>query len=188
MIHEIGLELQAALVVRECPFRVVDGPEPTATTTWGRERIVLEYGDDFKFGPVRSQHKNPQHAGSMTIPAKATIYAQSTRAGAMRFEHERRALLAARQVYVALEKVLRLRKNPPTIKSGRFVPPPDLEKSERPAGAVFEIEFEFLTGVPDLTWAGEARPEHTLGEGDIRSCTHVSSRGGDENETACGIC
>lgn len=189
MIHQLGAELQAALVAVSCPIPVVDGPEPTSTTTWGRERIVIARDEDGdSFGPVRSQHKNPKQRMVRNVGGKVTIYAQSAKAGAMRFEHERRAELLLDVVLVALADVIIARPSGWTVGKGKFIQPPDLEKSERPAGAVYELTFTVERGVAKRTWAGDISPEHTLGEGGLTSCTHVSSQGGSENETACGIC
>ncbi len=188
MIHEIGRDLQADLETKGVPFDVIDGPEPTETTTWGRERIVIEFapGGD-KFGAVISQHINPKQRHTFTPAAKITIYAQSKKAGAKLFEHHRRAHAVLRQVLVSLSQVFAVRKNPWRPVSGGFITPPNMDKSKSAGGAVYELAFTFDTGVPDLTWAQAAKPEFTLADGSMTSRTNVGQNDSDETpETSCG--
>lgn len=199
MIHEIGVELQAELAAKGVPFRVVDGPEDTQTTTWGRERIVIERDEDRgdSFGPVKSQRANPKHRFTREIGAKITIYTQSTRSGAQGFEHFRRADHALDLVLVALDKVVRTRRNTLTISGGRFLRPADLENSERRGGAVYELTFTVDRAVYEQKWDGSIAGEWTVTPGSIANTTKVSALGGpddDDNpqtppataETACG--
>lgn len=186
MIHEIGKELQTQLRAQGCPLPVVDGPEPPSTS-WVRERVVIEYGTGFSFESTQSQHLNPKQPCNFRLPGKVTIYAKSSKAGALFFEHQRRALLVARQVTNALIKVFRERKNPIALPKGDFVPPADLEKSDSPGGACFAMTFEFLTGNPDVTFAGEAADEATIGADTIQSTDRVRFVNGapGSGDTAC---
>lgn len=202
MIHEIARELQAVMRGRGCPFDVVDGTEATKTTTYSRERIVLEHdeGSDDTFSPVRGSgaatRKNPAPVLVVNQAFKATIYAQSPKAGAMPFEHRRRAEQMRDQLLVAIREVAAERCNGWEPRAGRFVQPGDLEKSEVIGGAVYELRFMFERGVKVETWKGEKRPEVTLGAGSLRSTTKVSANGWDDDndpstvpanaETACG--
>lgn len=198
MIHEIGVELQAVLRSRGCPLSVIDGSDDMPTVTYARERIVIErFGDD-SFGPVRSQHLNPKHRMTRSIGCKITIYAQAVAVGALTWEHYRRAETILDLVLVALGDVAAVRHNLFSPKSGRFINPEDLEKSETNIGAVYELLFTFDRAVRTQTWLGAFRPSATLtAAGGLRNTTKVSMTGGpddDDNnttvpaaaETACG--
>lgn len=192
MIHEIRRELSAALSALGCPFPVVDGPEGTQTTTFGRERIVFERdetaGDSFV--EPRSQKINPRLYKVRNIALKISIFAQSVAAGAASWEHQRRAEHVLHQVLVSLEEIASARKNGLKWGTGRFVRPKDLEASEVLKGAVYEIKLTFEQGIVRRTWAGAAAPEFTLGAGSMRSITKVSQGNNDDvppgAETACG--
>lgn len=197
MIHEIGTELKARLVVAGCPIPVVDGPEQSKTVTWGRERIVIERSGKDSFGPVRSQHINPKHRYTRKISGKITIYAQSPVSGATVFEHERRADAILDQVLCAMAYVKAARKNAFEPTGGQFFLPEDLKESERRGGAAYELTFTFDRGVSERTWANAIRPEFTFGSGSITHTTKASMAHGpdDDNdpntvpataETACG--
>jgi len=125
-------------------------------------------------GPVTSQHINPKQVATFSPAAKITIYARSPKVGANRFEHERRAHAALRQVIAALKLVFAVRKNSWTFIGGGFITPADLDKSEKAGGAAYSFNFSFDTGVPDLTWAGAAQDEMTILEDTIQSTTMVS--------------
>lgn len=165
MIHEIGLELQAALRARKCPFTVVDR-ESTTTATFGRERIVLEHEPNGRdtFGPVRGAHVNPKHAFTRSMAIQVTIYAQSTKAGALEWEHRRRAEKVLDQVLVCLRGIAQQRKNNFVPVGGGFVVPDDLKDSERQGGAVYVLSATFDRAVGERDWDDEIQPEVTVGE------------------------
>jgi len=164
VIHDIGLALQVRLRAAGCPVAVVDGPEPTTTATRGRERIVIEHADSDSFVPTRSQRPNPVHRLNRSVGAKITIYAQSPRAGALDFEHRRRAEHILDLVLVALgdEAGSSAIYNVWAPQSGQFITPPDLEGSERRGGAVYELAVTFERAVKVQTWAGDIAPEAEL--------------------------
>lgn len=184
MIHEIAAELLTHLKSKACPITVVDGPEPTATATWGRERIVLEDDGADSFGPPRMTHVNPKHLAVVTASYKATIYAKSAAPGAGVFEHRRRARHIADLVVVGLFYVAAARghKDAFSPSSGRFITPEDVAASERPAGAAYEIAFTFERSVQDYTWAKVAASEFTLLSTSIASTTEVSFAGGADDD------
>lgn len=193
MIHEIGVELQARLRTAGVPVNVVDGPE-LPTTTWGRERIVIEFDADGSdsFVLPRSLPLNARHRYTSSEACKLTIYAQSSERGATVFEHQRRAKKLRDEVLTAMDYVAVRRRNRWKPNSGAFITPPDLEKTERPGGAVYEIRFMFEQAVAVLTMAGAAQPEgNILG---IRSTNKVSMSTDESDpntppanaETACG--
>lgn len=194
MLHEIGKELGAFLASKGVPFVVIDGPERTGTTTFARERIVIEHdvegGDEF--GNVLSQRPNPQQKAVRIFGAKITIYAQAPASGAQTYEHRRRAEHVLDSVLVGLDAVVRGRKNTLKLKSGRFDPKPtaDLAKSEVANGAVYELKFSVDRGVRDVTWAGAAHAETPLGPGGVTVASETKvSRPGElpaDAETACG--
>lgn len=162
-LHDIGVELYAALRAQGCPLVVLDGPENTATATFGRERIVLEHDDGGdRFAPARSQSVNPKRRMTRLVGGKVTIYAQSTRAGAQPFEHRARAEQILDVVLVALELVAAERRNRIEFTGGRFVLPADLAATERIGGAVYELTFSLERAVVAQTWAGLAQSEAVL--------------------------
>ncbi len=199
MIHEVIAELGAHLLSRGCPLPVVEGPE-NPTTTWGRERIVVEHtfdGDADTYGPPRSQHKNPKHRHTRTVAYKLTIYSQSKGAGASLFEHCRRAEKILDMVLTSMDYVAAVRKDAWEPKGGKFITPEFLKGAESPGGAVYELKFTFDRAVATRTWAGSARPTATLGAGGVTSITKVSQAHGPDDdddqttvpataETACG--
>lgn len=186
MIREIGVELQAQLRLQGVPLAVLDGPEQNKTTTWGRERIVIEYDGDSAdaFGPGRSQHLNPRVRHEAIEACKVTIYAQSGRAGALVAEHRRRAKNLRDQVINALDLVAARRKNGWKLSGGRFVVPEDLKDTERAGGAVYELTFQWARAIEVRTFVGEKQPE-----GNITSVGHttlVRTTDADAGEVACG--
>ncbi len=181
MIHAIGIEIGQALAAQSCPFKVVDGPEGTTTTTFGRERIVLEHdesGDTFE--PARSNHANPKHVITRRQGFVVRIFAQSPGPNAMEFEHRRRAEHVLDLVIVALRDVAVARKNSWAIRSGKFVLPVDLSGSPVIGGAVYELAISFDRAVMVQTWAGAAKPEAAAGGFTNRTSV------GEDLETACG--
>lgn len=196
MIHEIGVELGTALRGRGCSFPVVDGPEPTQPTSWSRERIVIERSGRDSYTAAPGHNINPRRYMIRNIGLKISIFAQSSRAGALAFEHERRAEQVLDMVLTSLVDIAGIRKNGMTLTGGEFVAPADLEKSESRGGAVYELTLSWERGVTKKTFAGAARPELVLPGGVISSRTLVSARGADDDgdpttvpadaETACG--
>lgn len=161
MLHEIGVELGAALAAVGCPLKVIDGPEPTKTTTFARERIVVEHDGGDGFGPTRSQRPNPKVRLVRTVGAKVTIHAQSPKPNALDWEHRRRAEHVLDLVLVALEKVIVARKNAFAFTGGRFVKSDDLAKSETAGGAVYELTFNVERAVHVQNFDGSIRTEVT---------------------------
>lgn len=159
MIHEIGVELNAALGAKGCPFGVIDGPEFRETTTFGRERIVIEHdpaGDSYT--PRQQTDTNPRTRRTRNIGVKVTIFAQNPSKGSQYFEHVRRAEHVLDMVLIALDVIVVARRNRVSFKSGKFVYPADLKDSETPGGAKYELLLTIDRGVADRTWAGAALP------------------------------
>jgi hypothetical protein len=163
MIHEIGVELQAAIASRRCPFEVIDGPEFRDTSTFGRERIVIEYdGDDGYVATHKAGGPRPITIYSRQQACKITIYAKSPSKGATYWEHQRRASKVLDFVLVGLYKVAKERKNLLEVKSGHFMLPDDFKGTETPGGAKYELKFTFDRGVADRLWDDTADPSTTL--------------------------
>lgn len=160
MIHEIGVDLLAQLRAHGVPFDVVDGPDRRPTTTFDRSRIVIEEDRESteSFGAPKAPGQNPVIRWTRTMSCRLTIYAKSNAKGAMYWEHRRLCEHILDQVLIGLYNLAKVRKNIVTLKSGKFIDPPDLEKSETPGGAVYVLFFNFDRGVPDVTWAGAAAP------------------------------
>jgi hypothetical protein len=168
VIHDIGILLQAKL--RTAGFGsavVIDGPETSESASWGRERIVIERFGDERPSNVRSQRRNPEHVTVRPIPAKISVYAQSTKPGALPWEHANRADKIVDLVLIALNDIAAT--NTPynvwAWTGGEFVSPPDLEKSARKGGAVFELRVTFERAVMRKTFAGAIEPEVELDGG-----------------------
>lgn len=196
MIHEIGVELRAALVANGCPVPVVDSTdlsERGQANAVPRERIVVGrvIGEPEPIVGPKGTGRNPLHIRDRHLAAKVTIWAQSPRPGALSFEHERRCDTIADQVIGQLVKVLSARKNSYEIGAGRFIEAEDAKGSEIPNFAVYEIPFVVGRAVEMRTWAGAAAAEATLGGTGgvtVGNITRVSSAGDTTpaNETACG--
>lgn len=183
MIHEISTEVATRLKAAGCPIEVVDGP-PWAETTWGGERIMftLDEGGD-SFGPVQGTHVNPRLVAVRSVAFFVRISAQSKRAGALFFEHTRRVEAILDQVIVALSDVCRLREQPLQIRSGKWLPVKDLEKSTMAAGAVYELSATVGRGISRKNWQGEAAEEITITEGLIKTTAYASAKGGDPTDS-----
>lgn len=190
MIHEIGKELQVELRANGCPLPVVDGPEPTKTVTWARERIVIEYNDDVgdSFAAPKTQSVNPHTRLIAIVAYKISIYVQSPKVGAKVFEHRRRGNDVRDMVICALSKIARLRKNTVLFVHGDFFTPEDLVGSEAPAGAAYELHFTFDRAIEERTWTGATPEEFTIADGHMTSTTNVRLAGDaeDDTTTACG--
>ena len=167
MIHEIAIELQTALRAVDCPLAVVER-ESTKTTTFGRERIVLEHaeGGGDTFGAVRGTHVNPKHRFTRTIALQVTIYAQSLKAGALEWEHRRRAEHILDLAVVAIDDIAKRRRNTLVLGGGGFIVPEDLQDSERHGGAIYQLSLTFDRAIHAQTWAYEIQPEVTVGGAD----------------------
>lgn len=160
MIHEVGRELEAKLLAKGCPFKVVDR-ENSKPTAWRNIIVIEETGDTYQ--PASSQSRNPKRYFDGRIGAKLTVYAQSTKTGALEFEHRRIARRVVDHALIALRTIRAERMVAFLgIGAGRFVPIEDLAASERPGGCAYELLFTIDRGVADLNWVGEAAPEATL--------------------------
>ena len=195
MIHEVGRELEVLLAAQGCPFKVYD-KEATKPTSWARNRIVIERGDEDKVGPPRFQSRVPKVHFVRQIPATITVFAQSAVTGAQLFEHRRLADNVVDMVLIALRKIAGTRKNGLAIASSKRVPIDDLEKSEVAGGFAHQIAFTIERAVSERTWAGDLQEQFEVPTGGIRSVTEVSYSGSDDDgdintppasaEIACG--
>ncbi len=194
MLHALGRELEAKLVAKGCPYKVVDR-EPRGMAITYTPRIVIEANGDDKFGPPRSQSINPKRHYTRTLSCKLTIYGKSLKPGAQEFEHRRIVEQVLDLVLVGLRYVAAVRFNGFDLTGGRFIVPEDLAKSEIHAGAAYELSFIVERAVAERTWDGDKRPEGTLAG--LNHATKVSQyRGPDDDdnpntppataEVACG--
>lgn len=173
MIHEVGRDMLALLQTRGVPFPVFDGQSPEArpTSTFARERIVIEHdfdGGDQVVAPrgarqaTVSGNAPPIPSPGAQVPVlwnvltgvKVTIYAKATRVGALYWEHVRRVEQVRDHVLCCLKIVSTQRSNVLAFKTGRLIRPKDLEDSETPGGAAYELFFTFDRGVYDQMWSG----------------------------------
>lgn len=194
MLYDLTKEIRAVLQSKGVPVSIEYGPERTQSTTFGRERIVLEEDVDAgdSFGPAISVHTNPKHRASQRLGVAVRIYAQATIVGAAVQDHRRRARAIFDPLFVAIDTILRgSRKNLWEPSSGKFLSADEfqLRGLETWSGAVYEFKFTVSRAIEDLTWVGDANPEITLGAGSIRSTTNVTTFNGPGNQTeevACG--
>ena len=188
MIHNLGVLLQADLRTRGCPLPVVDGPEGRKgqAMTFVPERIVLERagGDGYSPGKGTNIPGARRAAWFRDVGVKATIYVKSPRAGATTFEHYERAEHVLDMVITSLEHVCKS----DTIRAayaltgGEFLVPEDLETTERPNGAAYELRFSINRGISVETWAGAGPVTTTVGDVDgvtVSTTTRVSLDGDD---------
>lgn len=193
MIHEIGVEINQKLAGLLCPFRVVDGPEATGTTTGARERIVIQHDESGdSFSPARKNNVNPVQRAIRNIGVKLTIYAQASALGSAHWEHRRRAEHVLDLLIVALDSVLKTRRNGYSINGGRFISANDLDKSEVIPGAIYELRLSIERGIYDTNWKYDKRPEVAIGGPggvSIDSTTEVYLTNGPDSavaEIGCG--
>lgn len=180
-IHDVGIALQTYLRANGCPLAVVDGPEGKKTTTWGRERIVIEHSEDkASFDGPRGLHVNAKHAYTAIDPYKITIYVRSAKAGANDFEHRSRAILVRESVIAGLRYVASANRNRFRPISGGFVVPDDLAKSESQGGAVYELAFTYELPIRVVSFQGEASPEGSITSFNNR--TLVAKTGETDND------
>lgn len=159
MIHEVGVQISQTFATKGCPFVVIDGPEFRKTTTFARERVVIEHdpsGDSFV--PRHQTDRNPRTRLTRNTGVKVTIYAQNPRAGAIYWEHVRRAEHVLDMVLIAIDLIAKARQNIAVFRSGKFVYPVDLKESETPGGAVYELYLTLDRGVADRNWDFTAQP------------------------------
>ena len=191
MIYSIGRELEARLRAKGCPFKVVDR-EAFKKTAWTSGIVVLEETGD-TYAPPTSQSINPKRYYDGKIGAKLTIYARSTNAGALEFEHRRLARQVVDIVLVGLRYIRGARRQHIAIGNGSWGDIEDLAGSERKGGVVYELAITVDRGVADVNFAGDAAAEFTFVADSITNRTDVARAGVPEDdgdpltpETACG--
>lgn len=179
MIRELAREVTAILRGQGVPIEVVvDEPVGANQTTFARERAVLEHAEGAgadRFNPVRSQRSRDLHYYTREVGYTLTIYAKSPKAGALLWEHQRRANDFLDQLLIAFTDVAALRKNEFSPVGGGFVPSDDLELSERPGGVRYVLAFTFTRAVIPRTWKGELAPTATFGDGSSPSDVTIGS-------------
>jgi len=191
VIREYALQLRAKLEELGCPVPVVDDDEGTTTTTFARSRIVVSEDPDRDdaYGPPRGAQRNPRAYYSVQIPVRVSIYAQAPQSGALPFEHRRYARRIAGAVLSALHEIAVTRRNHILTPSGRRVTPEDLEGSERPRGALYELTFAIEAEVPAAsTWSSVAAPTKTFESDTFESTTKVVLDPLAPDETAATGC
>ncbi len=179
MIHEIGCELEAALLAKGCPIKVRDR-EATKPTAW-RNVIIIEHAGGDTFTPPRSQSENPKRYYVRNVGAKLTIYAQSAKSGANEFEHRRLAEHILDLALVGLRRVCAERRMLPDVARGQFVTVEDLAGSEVQGGAVYELPFTVARAVEDREWDGSIDDELTIAT-ETTTTTYVSPAQGPDDD------
>ena len=182
MLYTIAQELGAALNAQGVPFPVVFGPEPAASLSAARERVVFEQPIGEKRDAVvatLATHPNPRMPLIRQQAARIRIYARCNLSGAAWHDHTERAEQVLDHVLGELDAIVRGRKNRLTVSPGGFMPPDDSKGSATWAGAVYEFDFAIDRGIFRRTWAGEAQPEVVIGDDvEIVNTTKVSQATG----------
>lgn len=188
MMHELGKELEAALVLKGCPFRVKDreSHKPTAH----RNVIVIEHDGGDTFSPPKSQSgpnvdaSAPKRWYLRTVGGKLTIYAQSTKAAATEWEHRRLAEHVLDLSLVALRTVCTNGDRRAQFVPGRgqFIELEDLEASEVKGGAVYELGFTVDRAVEERDWDGSLTGFVTIEPDMVQTTTHVSLANGPDDD------
>lgn len=167
MIYTISRELDAALQDKGVPFRVVYGPERTDALP-NRERIVMERGPDG--APVMRGTKGNPGSTLMARSQGVTlrVYARSPISGAQQQDHERRADHVVDRITIALERIVRVRRNVFTQVGAGFRKPEDVAlelnwPSPWP-GVVYEMQCQIDRGVFDRAWPTAETPEGAIAE------------------------
>jgi hypothetical protein len=168
MLFAISKELETALKARNVPFSVFHefGDEPFASTYAAKERIVLIEPLDEKrdeYGAAQSTHKNPRVPSRCVDAGKIRIFAKSAKQGAVGHDHIDRARKVRTHVIIALEQVVRARKNSIDWGPMGAVALKDATGSSAWNGAVYEIEFAVDRANEDRKWEGDAADEITIG-------------------------
>lgn len=178
MIHAIGEQLATALATAGIPIPVYDGPERRKTSTFARERIVLEHFGEDRLLPRHRADSQPHTKFSRVVAYKATLYVQNPSKGSAEFEHRIRAEALLDQVIIAIETICKDRQNLWGWISGKFVTPDDMKDAETLGGAVYEMLFTIDRGVTDASWTGGVPGTVTITEGFITNTTEVEVAGG----------
>lgn len=177
MIHEIGVQLGQTLSSKGLGIPVVDGPERRPTTTFARERVVIERSGEDGYESRHLADKNPRTRMTRLIACKVTIYAQEPNKGAAEWEHFRRAEQMLDMVLIALDQIAKARQNLFKPKSGKFVVPDDMKHGETMGGAVYELQFTFDRGVADRNWNGSIQPTGSAAIIDTESIVQQNGTG-----------
>jgi hypothetical protein len=193
-LREIARAVDAALAARSVPVRCVAGPEKTGTTTYARERVVIEHDGGDTFGPPRSQKLNPRALFNRSVGAAVRIYARSPVAGADVLDHRGRCEEILDHVAHALDAVIRgQRKSTWTANGGDFEDLPDLAASDARAGALYVLRISYDRAVLNVAWStGAAAEEAEYGGAAgvaLTNETQVSLANGPDGaavETGCG--
>lgn len=193
MIHEIGVELKAALAANGCPIAVVDGPEYGSSVLSPVERVVIwrrVRAAEPVVGP-KGAGRNPAHVFDRHLAAMIRIYARDARSGAAHWEHLRRMDLVYDKVLFALQKVLRTRKNAGfRVGDGEVVDLEDAKGTPVTTFAVYEFPFTVPRATDASTYAGAAATEVDLGPTGavLTNVVRISEQGDStpDQQPACG--
>lgn len=192
MLHGIALRVDAALKKRGVPFPVVYGPERQDSTVASSSRIVIERDRKNRdvVGPARAVHTNPNMRSVRTVACVARVFAKSNRAGAGHQDHEGVCDVLVDLLDCALDEVIRSDQTLWQATGGKLLGADELAAQGLKTwpGVVYEYWFTIDRGACDRTFAGEAAPEASVGDGGVvlQSTTKVKVNGVGDPETACG--
>jgi len=165
MIYDVAKIVAEELAARDCPLRVIYGPERLSDVSLTDSRIVIERvrGRSDSYVAPRSGRNNPPRRADCLVAGTATIYARSGVAGARIEEHEAIADQAADLVYVALKTAANQLLTTVEVISAGLLSAADLglDDLESWPAVVYEIGFSFRRGVNDLIWDTDSRPVQT---------------------------
>lgn len=169
MIHQLARDLAVHLHGRGYPVSVYCGPERVTREGVSSHVVVLERdrerGDSVTY-PAGS-HPNARVVRVRSLGVVATIRAQSTRAGAMRHEHERECDALVDGVIASLCALYSAAKRPPLdVTEARMLTAEEVQQSEVAPLAVYRMRFALPRAVERRDYDGSARPVAVLAGGE----------------------
>jgi hypothetical protein len=170
MIYEVCVELRAYLAEQGCPFPIVEGAAADPTTL-GPCFITIERDEAGEsFGPPRGARamNNPKPITTRKIGVLITFRIQRTAGGALPHEHARICDHVVDLVLAGLAYVSAVRRIICSLKGGKYITPPDMQKSEATSGVVYELRFDIDRAVVEQQYdrrgaVGEFRSTTTIG-------------------------
>lgn len=190
MIARMAQDLEDMLRARGFPLRIAYGPEAHRRNTHD-SGIVIERdrtGGDGTLREVIGNGRNPQKFRVRDLGCVATIYAQSSLAGARIQDHEHLcddfvdALIIALQEWGTMAKA----GNVPVTQAG-YVAAAEFADVETWPGVVYRMRFQVSRAVAKRTYEGAARPTGAVTG--VTNRTDVRREGAPDSDTpdvGCG--
>jgi hypothetical protein len=155
VIYEMMLDVAERLLARGFPLRFEYGPQ--AITREGFDRAVVfvrDHDADDQWGPPVGMQRNPPKVLTREQSTVALVYAQSSRPGAHRGDHERLCEQFVDAVTAELVHWSKEAKTSVTLTGGKYVNPAELEH-EQYAGVIYALRFRVPRSVYALSYSDE---------------------------------